>query len=89
MGYGGQPMKVIKANRALLKKSKSFKDLRKDYINYSQTTKLQFKKLTEVERKKVRAKIIAQAKKDRIEEIGLYLISLVFGVFYFLYYYLF
>ncbi len=89
MGYGGQPMKVIKANRALLKKSKSFKDLRKDYINYSQTTKLQFKKLTEVERKKVRAKIIAQAKKDRIEEIGLYLISLVFGIFYFLYYYLF
>ncbi|WP_339650512.1 hypothetical protein [uncultured Maribacter sp.] len=82
-------MKVIKANRALLKKSKSFKDLRKDYINYSQTTKLQFKKLTEVERKKVRAKIIAQAKKDRIEEIGLYLISLVFGIFYFLYYYLF
>jgi len=27
MGYAGQPMMVIKANRALLKKSRSFKEL--------------------------------------------------------------
>jgi len=89
MGYGGQPMKVIKANRALLKKSKSFRDLRKDYLDYSKETKLHFKQLTDVERKVVRDKIIAQAKKDNIQEIGTYIlsISIVIAVFYAIYMY--
>ena len=89
MGYGGQPMKVIKANRALLKKSRSFRDLRKDYLDYSKETKLHFKQLTDVERKVVRDKIIAQAKKDNIQEIGTYIlsISIVIAVFYAIYMY--
>ncbi|WP_299800361.1 hypothetical protein [uncultured Maribacter sp.] len=89
MGYGGQPMKVIKANRALLKKSKSFRDLRKDYLDYSKETKLHFKQLTDVERKVVRDKIIAQAKKDNIQEIGTYIlsISIVLAAFYAIYMY--
>ncbi|WP_036157318.1 hypothetical protein [Maribacter forsetii] len=89
MGYGGQPMKVIKANRALLKKSKSFRDLRKDYLDYSKETKLHFKQLTDVERKVVRDKIIAQAKKDSIQEIGAYILSItiVLAAFYAIYMY--
>ena len=86
-GYGVQSMKVIKVNRALLKKSRSFSELRKDYLNYSQETKLHFKELTDVERKVVRDKIRAQAKKDSIQEIGIYILSLaiVLGVFYAIY----
>ena len=89
MGYSGQPMKVIKANRALLKKSRSFRELSKDYVNHAQATKLHFKELTDVERKNVRDKIRAQAKKDTIQEIGIYLISfaIVLGTFYAIFYY--
>ena len=89
MGYGGQPMKVIKANRALLKKSRSFRELRKDYLDYSQETKLHFKELTDLELKVVRDKISAQAKKDNIQEIGFYILSLaiVLGVFYAIYHF--
>ncbi len=89
MGYGGQPMKVIKANRALLKKSRSFKELRKDYLDYTKATKLHFKELTDVERKIVRDKIRAQAKKDSLQEIIIYIISfaIVLGTFYAIYYY--
>lgn len=89
MGYGGQPMKVIKANRALLKKSKSFRDLRKDYLDYSKETKLHFKQLTDVERKIVRDKIRAQAKKDSLQEIGTYILSItiVLAAFYAIYTY--
>ena len=89
MGYGGQPMKVIKANRALLKKSRSFRDLRKDYLDYSKETKLHFKQLTDVERKIVRDKIRAQAKKDSLQEIGTYILSItiVLAAFYAIYTY--
>lgn len=89
MGYGGQPMKVIKANRALLKKSRSFKELRKDYLDYTKATKLHFKELTDVERKILRDKIRAQAKKDSLQEIIIYIISfaIVLGTFYAIYYY--
>ncbi|WP_405384625.1 hypothetical protein [Maribacter sp. LLG6340-A2] len=82
-------MKVIKANRALLKKSRSLRELRKDYLEYSEETKLHFKELTNVERKVVRDKIRAQAKKDRIQEIVIYIISfaIVLGSFYAIYYY--
>lgn len=87
MGYGGQPMKVIKANRALLKKSRSFRELRKDYLDYTQETKLHFKELTDFERKLVRDKIRAQAKKDSLQEIGIYIISIaiVLGTIYAIY----
>ncbi|MEP2237721.1 MAG: hypothetical protein ABJI22_05115 [Maribacter sp.] len=89
MGYGGQPMKVIKANRALLKKSRSFKELRKDYLDYSKETKLHFKELTDFELKMVRDKIKAQAKKDNIQEVGIYILSItiVIGAFYAIYYF--
>tara|TARA_R110002074_G_scaffold197610_7_gene364847 strand:+ start:7845 stop:8066 length:222 start_codon:yes stop_codon:yes gene_type:complete len=71
MGFSGHATQVLKSNRVLLKKSRSFRELRKDYLDYSQETKLHFKELTDVERKVVRDKIIAQAKKDSIQEIGI------------------
>ncbi len=59
MGYAGQPMMVIKANRALLKKSRSFKELIRSYVKFSGDTKLEFKELSEFEKKKISDKIIA------------------------------
>ena len=76
MGYSGQPMKVIKANRALLKKSRSFAELRKNYLKFSGDTYVATKDISDFERKKIRDKIIAQTKKDRLREIAIYLLSL-------------
>mgnify|MGYP003629662566 CR=1 FL=1 len=89
MGFSGHATQVLKSNRLLLKKSRSFRELRKDYIDYSQETKLHFKELTDLERKVVREKIRAQAKKDNIQEIGFYILSLaiVLGVFYAIYHF--
>jgi hypothetical protein len=63
MGFSVHATKVLKANRVLLKKSRIFRELRKDYLDYSQQTKLHFKELTDIERKVQRDKIRAQAKK--------------------------
>ena len=89
MGFSGHATQVLKSNRLLLKKSRSFRELRKDYIDYSKETKLHFKELTDFERKVVRDKIRAQAKKDNIQEIGFYILSLaiVLGVFYAIYHF--
>ena len=89
MGFSGHATQVLKSNRVLLKKSRSFRELRKDYLDYSQETKLHFKELTDLELKVVRDKISAQAKKDNIQEIGFYILSLaiVLGVFYAIYHF--
>ena len=34
MGYAGQPMKVVKANRDLLKKKRTFRAIKASYIGY-------------------------------------------------------
>ena len=75
MGSASQPMLVVKANRALLKKRRSYKDIRAEYEGYLPKTKLAFKELTEFEKKKIRDKIIAQAKRDRSKEILIYIVS--------------
>ncbi|RYC52192.1 hypothetical protein [Flagellimonas olearia] len=76
MGSASQPMLVVKANRALLRKRPSYKDVRKAYDGYLNETQLHFKELTPFEQKKIRDKIIEQAKRDRWEEIKIYFISL-------------
>ncbi|WP_148232086.1 hypothetical protein [Maribacter sp. HTCC2170] len=73
-------MKVIKANRALLKKSRSFTELRKKYVKFSGDTFVATKNISEFERKKIRDKIIAQAKKDRLQKISLYLLSFIVSI---------
>lgn len=76
MGSASQPMLVIKANRALLRKRRSYSDIREAYEGYTNETKLHFKELTDFERKKIRDKIIAQAKEDRLQEIKISLLAL-------------
>lgn len=65
MGSASQPMLVVKANRALLKKKRSFKELRASYVGQMGQEKLEFKTLSPEELKKIRIKIRAQAKKDQ------------------------
>ena len=77
MGSASQPMLVVKANRALLKKRRSYSEIREAYEGYASNIQSEFKELTPFEQQKIKDKIIAQAKKDRIQEIKLYtLISL-------------
>ncbi|MFS4454570.1 hypothetical protein [Maribacter sp. 2304DJ31-5] len=83
MGYSGEPMKVIKANRNLLKKRRTFKELRKTYEGYTGETKLQSKELTVFQQKVIRDKIIARAKKDMIFNLGITLISVIIIFFIF------
>ena len=75
MGSASQPMLVVKANRALLKKRRSYKEIREAYNGYLDETQLEFKELTPFEQKKIRDKIIAQAKRDRLEELKVSLYS--------------
>ncbi|SHG54248.1 hypothetical protein [Flagellimonas flava] len=89
MGSASQPMLVIKANRALLRKRRSYSEIRDAYNGYTDDLKLHFKELTPFEQKKIRDKIIAQARRDKMLEIRAYFISLVilcvlfFGIYYF------
>lgn len=76
MGSASQPMLVVKANRALLKKRRAFKDIREQYENSIGQTELQFKELTEFEKKKIRDKIIAQAKIDRLRQLKINLLAI-------------
>ncbi|GGG37663.1 hypothetical protein GCM10011414_03790 [Croceivirga lutea] len=78
MGSASQPMLVIKANRALLKKRVGYQEISKKYKGYVNDTQLEFKELTPFEKKKLKYKIRAQAKKDRKEEINHYLIAFGF-----------
>ena len=87
MGYAGQPMLVVKANRALLRKRRSYKDIRKSYEGYVTKGDLKFKELTPFEQQKIRDKIIAQAKRDSTHNIKMGLISflilslIIFGIY--------
>ena len=90
MGSASQPMLVVKANRALLKKRRSYREIRESYIGYTEETKLHFKSLTPFQQKVIRDKIITQAKKDRLKEIYIYFLSfllaiiILFGIYMFL-----
>ncbi|WP_420320701.1 hypothetical protein [Flagellimonas sp.] len=66
-------MLVVKANRALLRKRRSYSEIREAYEGYTNDTQLHFRELTPFEQKKVRDKIIAQARRDRLQEIRNYL----------------
>lgn len=86
MGFASSAVKSLRANRALLKK-RSFKEIRDDYIKFSGETEVEFKEISEFEKKKIRDKIIAQSIKDQRQEILIYALSLVLSIFliYFVY----
>jgi len=78
MGGGGfamHAMKTVKANRAL--KRRSFKEIRESYAGYTGDTQLHFKELTPFQQKVIRDKIIAEAKKERLQELGRYGLAFV------------
>jgi len=81
MGSASQPMLVVKANRVLLKKRRSFSEIRESYVGYVQDSELKFKELTLFEQKKIRDKIIAQAKRDKIQEIKHYVYAFITLIF--------
>lgn len=80
MGFAQHAVKSLKANRSLLKKSRSFTELRKSYVKFSGDTFVATKNISEFERKKIRDKIIAQAKRDQLNELGIYALSLVLAI---------
>ena len=69
-------MLVVKAHRALLKKRNSYKEIREPYEGYINHTELHFKELTALEKKKIRDKIRAQAKKERFIQLRALILSL-------------
>ena len=87
MGYGAQANNIVRNNRALLKKKRTFKEIKNSYIGYVEETKLSFKELTPFEQQKIRDKIIAQAKRDSTHNIKMGLISflllslIIFGIY--------
>lgn len=80
-----------KWNRALLKKKRSFKELRESYIDASgKKTGIAFKEVSAEELILIRKKIRKDARKDAIQQIGIYaLCTLLAGVILFLAYWLF
>lgn len=87
MGYGAHANNSIKSNRALLKKRRTFTEIKDSYIGYVADADLNFKELSLFEQKKIRDKIIAQAKEERKKQLWASLISVmiiafaVFGIY--------
>jgi hypothetical protein len=79
MGGGGfslDAVKVIRANRALLKKRRTFRDIRAEYEDLTSTTKLKFKELTPFQQQIIKDRIRKQAKKDRLHNLWVMGISI-------------
>ncbi|MFS4468875.1 hypothetical protein [Maribacter sp. 2210JD10-5] len=90
MGGGGFAMdavNVVRANRSLLKKRRSYKNLRSEYEGYTQKTKLKFKELTPVQQELIKNEIRLKAKKDQVYNLRISIVALLLllGVFGFLY----
>ncbi|WP_054558560.1 hypothetical protein [Croceitalea dokdonensis] len=77
MGSASQPMLVVKYNRSLLRKRRSHKEIKESYIGYVRQAELEFKELTPFEQKKIRDKIMKQAKADRLHDITMSLVALL------------
>ena len=77
MGSASQPMLVIKANRALLKKRRTFKDIRTEYEDLTSKTELKFKELTPFQQQVIKDRIRNQAKKDNLYNLRVTVISIL------------
>ena len=84
MGYAGQPMKVVKANRALLSKRNTFKKVKKMFLDSADSTELEFKEVSPQKLAQIKAEIRRKAKEDAWKEAGLYILCTM-AVFYGLY----
>jgi len=84
MGYAGQPMLVVKANRALLKKRNTFKEVKEMYLDSVGKTELKFKEISPEKLAQIKAEIRRKAKEDAWKERGIYVLCTIV-VFYLLY----
>ncbi len=89
MGYAGQPMKVVKANRALLKKGNTFKKVKKMFLDTNDgKTELEFKEVSAEKLARIKQEIRSKAKTDRWKEVGLFILCIMmvvltfYGLFY-------
>ena len=81
MRFGFHSMPVIKANRALLKKRRSYSDIRAEYKDLTSKTQLKFKELTPFQQKLIRDRIRSQAKKDTIYNLWVTVLSVILILF--------
>jgi hypothetical protein len=70
-GFSTDSMKVIRANRSLLKKRK-FSDIKKIVIETSGKTEVEFKKVSTEELAEIKARIRKEAKKNAERDITIY-----------------
>ncbi len=63
-GHMLQMVQQLRANRALLGKRKSFKDLREDYLKYAKRIHIDYKKASPEQLKLVRAQIKMHKEKE-------------------------
>ncbi|NJB69718.1 hypothetical protein GGR42_000180 [Saonia flava] len=66
----------LRENRALLRKRRTFKEIREYYANLSGKTRLDFKNVSPEELLIIRNKIIEKAKKDKKKEILISIVAL-------------
>lgn len=87
MGSASQPMLVVKANRALLKKRK-LKDIKELLLEESGKTELEFKKVSPEKLAQIKNEIRRKAKEDAMKEVALYLFctAIVISGLYWLFY---
>ncbi|QCX01542.1 hypothetical protein FGM00_16035 [Aggregatimonas sangjinii] len=77
MGHAGQPMKVVKANRALLSKRNTFKKVKNMFIETAvRKTELQFNEVSAEKLYRIKREIREKAKKDAWKEAGLYVVCI-------------
>lgn len=87
MGSASQPMLVIKANRALLKKRK-FKDIKELVLEASGKTELEFKEVSPEKLAQIKNEIRRKAKEDAWKEAGVYLLctlAVLYGLYWLFY----
>lgn len=88
MGYAGQPMKVVKANRALLSKRNTFKKVKEMFLDSAEVTELAFKEVSPEKLAQIKLEIRRKAKDAARKEIVVYLlcaivvIYTIYGVFF-------
>ena len=77
MGYGGQPMKVVKANRALLKKRNTFKKVKEMFLDTAEVTELEFKEVSPEKLEQIKNEIRRKAKEAAWRETGIFILCSV------------
>lgn len=88
MGYAGQPMKVIKANRALLSKRSTLKKVNELFLDSTNTTELEFKEVSSEKLVQIKAEIRKKAEEAAWKELGVYsvcTIVVLFGLYWLFY----